>query len=108
MPLAVVIETLPLPDKTTQQLSRDTIVAALRIGNVCILFSQREVCVEIGLRIKRELAAPSPTSTRHNGWSGTRQTVIALRCGLGHARREPQERAWAPSRGSRVAAHRMA
>ena len=56
MPLAGVSKKVSLPDKKDSKPPHEIEVAAIRIGNVYVVFSQCEVCVEVGLRIKRELA----------------------------------------------------
>ena len=76
LPLASVSEKISLPDKKDTKKTHEIEVAAVRIGNIFIVFSQCEVCVEIGLRIKREMADWSRRTGSHvwtsayNHWGG--------------------------------------
>jgi hypothetical protein len=56
LPLGCVSAKIHLPDKKDPKRTHELEIAAVRIGNLYIVASQCEICVEIGLRIKRELA----------------------------------------------------
>lgn len=56
LPLGCVSEKIHLPDKKDPKRTHEIEIAAVRIGNLYLVASQCEICVEIGLRIKRELA----------------------------------------------------
>ena len=55
-PLAGMSEKLTLPGKKDPKQTREIELAVLRIGDVYMVFGQGEMCSEIGLRIKNELA----------------------------------------------------
>jgi neutral ceramidase len=55
-PLAGASEKLALPGKKDPKQTREIELAVLRIGDVYMVFGQGEMCSEIGMRIKSELA----------------------------------------------------
>jgi hypothetical protein len=64
-PLASLSEKLKLPGKNDPKQTREIELAVLRIGDVYMVFGQGELCLEIGLRIKRELSDWSKRSRSH-------------------------------------------
>lgn len=64
-PLAGLSEKLALPGKKDPKQTREIELAVLRIGDVYIVFGQGEMCSEIGLRIKSELADWSQRTRSH-------------------------------------------
>jgi hypothetical protein len=76
LPLGGVSEKISLPDKKDPKKTHEIEIAAVRIGNVFIIASQCEVCVEIGLRIKRELGdwccrtGSHVWTSAYNHWGG--------------------------------------
>jgi hypothetical protein len=69
--LAGIVEHVELPDKKDpEHKSHQIYLGAWRIGDVYIFGSQCELCSNIGLRIKRELAARRVWTNGYTHWGG--------------------------------------
>ena len=68
--LAGIVEKVEIPHKDPKKLPHQIYMGAWRIGDVYIFGSQCEVCSNIGLRIKRELAGMRVWTDGYTHWGG--------------------------------------
>jgi len=68
--LAGIVEKVKVPDKKDAAKSHQIYMGAWRVGDVYLFGSQCEVCVSIGLRIKRELAGLRVWTNGYTHWGG--------------------------------------